>query len=105
MMIRWLREERGWTQVELASRLGVTPVTIYNWERGRTEPRVSQFRQLARLFEVSMDDIKLEGEDLRNEATAPLPPDGARGDEQPGGAPTRRRGSSRTTGGHRGCTR
>ena len=63
-MIRRLREERGATRLELASRL-----------------RVTQVRQLARLFEVSMDDIKLEGEDLRNEAAAPLPPDGARGGE------------------------
>ena len=45
--IRQLREERGWTQLELAYRLGVTPVTIYNWERGRTEPRVSQTRPQA----------------------------------------------------------
>jgi len=76
-----LREERGWTQLELAYRLGVTPVTIYNWERGRTEPRVSQFRQLARLFEIAMDDIALVEEDLRHEAAAPLPRDGARGGE------------------------
>ncbi len=69
--IRQLREERGWTQLELAYRLGVTPVTIYNWERGRTEPRVSQFRQLARLFGVGMDEIVLEGEELRDEIPAP----------------------------------
>ena len=79
--IRRLREERGWTQLEVAYRLGVTPVTIYNWERGRTEPRASQLRQLARLFGVSMDDMALEGEDPRNQAAAPLPRDGARGDE------------------------
>ncbi len=52
-------------------RLRVTPVTIYNWERGRTEPRVSQFRQLARLFGVGMDEIVLEGEELRDEIPAP----------------------------------
>ncbi len=68
--IRQLRDERGWTQLELAYRLRVTPVTIYNWERGRTEPRVSQFRQLARLFGVSMDDIALEGEGLEGTAAA-----------------------------------
>ncbi len=60
--IRELRQERGWTQLELAYKLGVTPVTVYNWERGRSEPRVSQFRSLARLFEVGMDDIVLVGE-------------------------------------------
>ena len=55
--IRQLRLERGWTQLELAHRLQVTPVTVYNWERGRTEPRLAQFRQLARLFAVRMDAI------------------------------------------------
>ena len=76
-----MREERGWTQLEIAYRLRVAPVTIYNWERGRTEPRVSQFRQLARLFGVSMDDITLDGEDLPSEAAVPLPRDVARGGE------------------------
>lgn len=57
--IRQLREERGWTQLELALKIGVTPITVYNWERGRSEPKVSQFRALARVFGVSMDDIAL----------------------------------------------
>jgi putative transcriptional regulator len=63
--IHQLREDRGWTQVHLAIQLGVTPVTIYNWERGNSEPRVTQFRQLARLFGVSMDDRALTSEDGR----------------------------------------
>jgi transcriptional regulator with XRE-family HTH domain len=63
--IRQLREERGWTQLHLAIQLGVTPVTIYNWERGNSEPRVTQFRQLARLFGVSMDDLTLTNDDRR----------------------------------------
>ena len=57
--IRELRQEHDWTQVELANRLGVTPSTVYNWERGNWEPRASQLRQLANLFGVLMDDIKL----------------------------------------------
>jgi transcriptional regulator with XRE-family HTH domain len=61
--IRQLREERGWTQLELANRLGVTPSTIYNWERGRFDPRASQLRQLADAFGVKMDDIKLVPEE------------------------------------------
>ena len=58
-----LRKERGWTQLELAIKLGVTPATIYNWERGRNEPRASQFRDIARTFGVSMDSIVVPGED------------------------------------------
>lgn len=57
--IRQLREERGWTQLELANRLGVVPSTVYNWERGRVEPKVSQLRAMAREFEISSDDIEL----------------------------------------------
>ncbi len=60
--IRVLREERGWTQLELAHRLKVTPATVYNWERGRYEPKASQFRALARALGVSMDDIALPGD-------------------------------------------
>jgi transcriptional regulator with XRE-family HTH domain len=33
--IREFREDRGWSQFELAGRVGVTPSAIYNWERGR----------------------------------------------------------------------
>ncbi len=59
--IEELRKERGWTQLELAVKLGITPVTVYNWERGKTEPTASRFRQIAQVFGVSMDDIALVG--------------------------------------------
>ena len=57
--IRELRKRHNWTQVELANRLGVTPSTVYNWEHGNWEPRASQLRQLATVFGVKMDAIKL----------------------------------------------
>jgi transcriptional regulator with XRE-family HTH domain len=58
--IRQLRDERRWTQLELAYKIGVTPLTIQNWERGRYEPTASKLRKIADVFEVSMDDISLE---------------------------------------------
>ncbi len=58
--IRQLREAQGWTQLELAYRLEVTPGTVYAWESGRSEPKVSQLRAMARLFGVSSDTIELE---------------------------------------------
>ena len=61
--IRELREERNWTQVALAHRVGVAPSTIYNWERGRFEPRASQLRELASSFGIRMDEIDLVGEE------------------------------------------
>ena len=69
--IRQARRARGWTQLQLATRLGVTPVTVYNWERGYSEPRVSQFRRLARLLGASMDELVLAGEDPGD--TGPVP--------------------------------
>ena len=60
--IRTLREERGWTQLALANAIGVTPATVYNWERGKYEPKASQLRALARAFGVSMDDVDFAGD-------------------------------------------
>lgn len=58
--IRQLRQARNWTQLELAYRVGVTPLTIQNWEHGRYEPAASKLRKIAEVFEVSMDEIQLE---------------------------------------------
>ena len=58
--IKTLREERGWTQLELGNKLGVTPVTVYNWERGQHIPTAVQLRAIARTFGVRMDDIDFE---------------------------------------------
>src|SRR5438876_3640956 len=37
-IVRAKRLGRGWTQGELAERLGMTNVTISRWEKGRVEP-------------------------------------------------------------------
>lgn len=66
--IRQLRDERGETQLQLAIALGVTPATVYNWERGQFEPKASQLRALARHFDMSMDDIDFEGPMLAKNA-------------------------------------
>lgn len=70
MTIRELRERAGLTQLELANRLGVTPATVYTWERGKFDPRASQLRKLAREFGVSMDDIALPDDDERGAGKA-----------------------------------
>ncbi len=57
--LRELRAEKGWSQAELAHQIGVSPSTIYNWESGRFEPRMSQLRDLATALNVTMDEIEL----------------------------------------------
>ena len=45
----WLREQRstkGWTQQELAEKLGVHWVTVSRWERQRTIPSQLAVRQI-----------------------------------------------------------
>jgi transcriptional regulator with XRE-family HTH domain len=57
--IRALRQERGWTQFELALRVGVQPQTVYLWERGRRLPQVPQLRRLGAVFGLCSDEIDL----------------------------------------------
>lgn len=61
--IRQLRDEHGWTQQDLAVKLGVSLATVYNWERGKYEPRASQFRALGLVFGVPMESIDLVNEE------------------------------------------
>jgi DNA-binding XRE family transcriptional regulator len=54
-----LRRERGWTQFELALAVGVQPQTVYLWESGRRQPKVSQMRKLGKVFDRCSDEIEL----------------------------------------------
>lgn len=44
--LRQARRQRGWTQRELAGRLGVTTSTVCRWERGHTRPNASRRQAL-----------------------------------------------------------
>jgi len=57
--IKELRTEQELTQLKVAYRIGVTPLSVSNWERGVTAPTVVKLRALAALFGVSSDDIAL----------------------------------------------
>src|SRR5215211_5025749 len=58
--IRVLRQARGWTQFELALKVGVQPQAVYLWESGRRTPQVPQLRRLGALFGLCSDEIALE---------------------------------------------
>ncbi len=57
--IRALRQEREWSQFELAVRIGVHPQAVYLWESGRRMPQVPQLRKLGQLFGLCSDEIAL----------------------------------------------
>jgi putative transcriptional regulator len=57
-VIRRLRFERGeMTQAELAERVGVTRQTIIAIEQGRYSPSLEMAFQIARAFDVSLDEV------------------------------------------------
>src|SRR3954469_14464952 len=57
--IRTLRQDQGWTQFELALKVGVQPQAVYLWESGRRLPQVPQLRRLGSLFGICSDEIEL----------------------------------------------
>ena len=47
----------GYTQEELAGMIGVTPMTVSNWEQGKTTPSGRMWKAIADVLGVSMEDI------------------------------------------------
>lgn len=62
-----LRQERGWSQQDLARRLGVAKSTVLKWETGAVEPRLRQLRELSSVFGVTIDNLAGEGAIIHSE--------------------------------------
>jgi len=62
--IRDLREARGLTQKELAQQVGVSALSVYNWEGGRKVPGGLHLFKLANVLGVAAGDIELLSEQL-----------------------------------------
>lgn len=45
------------TQSEVAKMLRVSPNTLVAWEKGKTEPSISQGRTLSELYKIPLDSI------------------------------------------------
>lgn len=63
-----LRAQKGWTQQDLAERVGVSRQTIISLERGRYNPSIQLAFRLARQFEVTIEDIFIYSEEEENDA-------------------------------------
>ena len=55
--LKKLRKSAGLTQTELADRMGVHPQTISKWERGISQPDISQLAALASALGVSIEEL------------------------------------------------
>ena len=55
--LKALRIERGLTQEQLAARLYVSRTAVSKWETGGGSPNLDSLQAVARLFDVSVDDL------------------------------------------------
>jgi putative transcriptional regulator len=55
--LRVLRAERSWSQADLADQAGVSRQTINAIETGKYDPSLPLAFRLAKLFELSIEDI------------------------------------------------
>lgn len=58
--MRTARLKRGWSQAELAARLGRTQTAVSYWEAGKRLPGLDDLVDLAGVFEVSADELLQE---------------------------------------------
>jgi transcriptional regulator with XRE-family HTH domain len=81
--VKQLREAKGWSQDELARRVGLTSKTISNYEtgaRGIKEPPLSTVRALADALGVPLDALLAEpGNELLADALNSIDPGKAAG--------------------------
>lgn len=53
--IYMLRKKKGWSQEELAERLGVSRQSVSKWESGASLPDLNRVLELSRIFQVTTD--------------------------------------------------
>lgn len=53
--IIFLRKQKGMTQEALAFKLGVSRQSVSKWETGECEPDIKKLKELANMFDVSLD--------------------------------------------------
>lgn len=56
-IIAFYRKKNGFTQEELAQKLGVTNQSVSKWESAQCCPDISLIPTLADIFEISIDEL------------------------------------------------
>lgn len=55
--LRWLREQAGYSQKEVAKALCVSHCTYAYYELGKLIPSIFELGKLSKVFKVSMDEL------------------------------------------------
>ncbi|WP_253295963.1 helix-turn-helix transcriptional regulator [Enterococcus raffinosus] len=58
--IKTERQAAEWTQEQLADKIFVSKRTISNWETGKTLPDIESVLRLAKVFQISLNDLLVE---------------------------------------------
>ena len=73
------RTALGWSQIQLAKRLGAAKQTVSNWDNDNIQPSIEMLARLARIFGVTTDYLlgleeipRLDVEGLPQEVVAHL---------------------------------
>jgi len=61
--IQQIRKEKGFSQEDMAERIGISRQAVAKWEAGLTYPDVDNLITLSDLFKVSIDSLLKSGED------------------------------------------
>lgn len=74
-----LRTALGWSQVQLATRVGAAKQTIFNWENENIQPSIEMLVRLSKIFGVTTDYLlgledvpRLDAEGLPSNVVAHL---------------------------------
>lgn len=77
-VIRKYRKEKGLTQEEMASALGVTASAVNKWERGNALPDITLLGPIARLLGISLEELLSFREELTPQEIQSLVKEGDR---------------------------
>ena len=60
------RMESGLSQSQVARLLGISDKAVSKWENGKAKPKTTTLRQLAELYQISLEELLLMKEEKRN---------------------------------------
>jgi transcriptional regulator with XRE-family HTH domain len=64
--IRYMRQQKGWSQEEMAHRLNMSPNGYGNIERGHTNLNLPKLRKIAAIFDENMSEMFGEDKNIFN---------------------------------------
>jgi len=71
-LLRNEREQRSWTQAEVAEKIGVDVKTVGRWESGERFPMPLHRRSLATIYQKTLHELKLDEEPPSNKSAQGL---------------------------------